>query len=350
MSLRRTPLLVLATLAAAAMPASASRSVQTTPALGVQFHCNWPSYTDASRSRVLGELDGGSLSWVRIDVSWADLQPRPRKPADEAYASRFDRCLTLARAHGFKVLATLGWSPRWANGGRGAGAPPLSARPYVQIAHWAALHWRGRVDAWEVWNEPNLWESWAGTAAQYARLLHFAYPAIKSGDPNALVVFGGVSGNDDRFIAQAYAAGARGSFDVMATHPYQGVGDAPPEHPDTGERWWITHVDVVRKVMEANGDARKPIWFTESGWSAHATAPGVPHWRRGVTEAQQAAYAVRFVRLVRDRYPYVTNVVWYTDRAWSSEHDARLRGFGLLRTDLTARPVFWALRHALATH
>ena len=69
-----------------------------------------------------------------------------------------------------------------------------------------------------------------------------------------------------------------------------------------------------------------------------------------MTEAQQAAYAVRFVRLVRDRYPYVTNVVWYTDRAWSSEHDARLRGFGLLRTDLSARPVFWALRHALATH
>ena len=69
-----------------------------------------------------------------------------------------------------------------------------------------------------------------------------------------------------------------------------------------------------------------------------------------MTEAQQADYAVRFVRLVRDRYPYVTNVFWYTDRAWSSEHDARLRGFGLLRTDLTARPVFWAIRHAFAGH
>src|SRR5436309_11503318 len=96
-SLRRTPLLVLATLSAAAMPASASRSVQTAPALGVQFHCNWPSYTDASRARVLGELDGGSLSWVRIDVSWADLQPTPRR-VDGTYASRFDRCVTLARA------------------------------------------------------------------------------------------------------------------------------------------------------------------------------------------------------------------------------------------------------------
>src|SRR3989440_4010102 len=343
-TLRRPLLVVLAILAGAAMPSSGSSGVGTTPALGVQFHCNLPGYTDGSRAQVLDKLAAVSLAWVRIDVSWAELKPRRLQPVDRRYSNRFGGCLTLARERGFKVLATLGWSPRWANGNRGAGAPPLHLRDYARIAQWASAHWRGRVDAWEVWNEPNLWGSWAGSPRRYAGLLRAAYPAFKRGDPSTTVVFGGVSGNDDRFIAKAYAAGARGWFDVLATHPYQGVGDAPPEYPDDGERWWITHVGVVRRVMNANGDARKPIWFTESGWSAFTTEPGAPGWRRGVTEAQQADYAARVVRLVPDRYPYVTNVFWYTDKTWESERDPRLRGFGLLREDLTPRPVYWALR------
>ena len=347
MALRRTLLFALPILAVAAMPASASRSVQTTPALGVQFHCNWPDYTDGSRAQVLDKLAAVSLTWVRIDVSWAELKPRRLQPVDRRYSNRFDRCLTLAHERGFKVLATLGWSPRWANGGRGAGAPPLDPRDYARIARWASRHWRGRVDAWEVWNEPNLHGSWAGSAARYVRMLRLAFSALKRGDPRTTVVFGGLSGTDDRLLAKAYAAGAHGWFDVLATHPYQGVSDAPPEHPDDGERWWITHVESIRALMDAKGDAAKPIWFTESGWSAHANEPGTPAWRLGVTEAAQADYAARFVRLVRDRYPYVTNVFWYDERSWPGE-GPHLGGFGLLRTDLTPRPVYWALRDALA--
>lgn len=342
--LRRTLLFLLAAVAAAAVPGSGSSGEATAPAVGAQFHCNWPGYTDASRARVLDSLAAASLGWVRIDVGWADLEPR-RNRLDRRYGNRFARCLALAHARGFHVLATLGWSPRWANGGRGAGMPPRRLADYASVAGRAAARYRGLVDAWEVWNEPNLHGSWAGSVRRYARLLRAAYPAFKRGDANALVVFGGVSGNDDRFVAQAYAFGAGGSFDVMATHPYQGVGDAPPEHADDGERWWITHVEAVRAVMDAHGDAAKPIWFTESGWSAHATPPDAPAWARGVTEAQQADYGARLVRLVRARWPYVTNVFWYTDRSWS--RNARLSGFGLLRRDLSPRPVLAALADAV---
>jgi len=106
------------------------------------------------------------------------------------------------------------------------------------------------------------------------------------------------------------AAGAQASFDVVATHPYQGVSDAPPERSDDGNRWWVTRVEAVRVLMVANGDGPKPIWFTETGWSAHANAPGTLPYRLGVTEAQQADYAARLIRLVRATYPYVTQVFW----------------------------------------
>ena len=315
------------------------------PALGVQFHCNWGYYTDDTRAIVVDRAVGAGLTWVRIDVSWRGLEPR-RGKFSVRYGNRLERCVALAKRRGLRVLVTLGWTPKWANGGRKTNVPPRRASDYAAIATRFATRLRGRVDAWEVWNEPNVPDGWAGSPEAYARLLKTAYPAFKRADPQTLVVLGGTSGNDDKFIGRLYAAGARASFDVVATHPYQGVANAPPERPDDGERWWVTHVDAVRALMVANGDAAKPIWFTESGWSAHENAPGTPPWRLGVTEAEQADYAARLVRLLRATYPYVTQVFWYDDRTRPAETDLHLRGFGLLRADLSPRPVLFALRDA----
>ena len=318
---------------------------ESNPALGVEFHCNWGYYTDGTRATVVDRAVGAGLTWVRIDVSWRGLEPHRRKFAVR-YGTRFERCVALAKRRGLRVLVVLGWTPKWANGGRKTNVPPRRASDYGVIATRLATRLRGRVDAWEVWNEPNLVDGWTGTPETYAQLLHVAYQAFKRGDPHALVVLGGISGNDDKFIGRIYAAGAKNSFDVVATHPYQGVADAPPEHADDGERWWITHVDAVRALMVANGDGAKPIWFTEVGWSAHANAPGTPPYRLGVTEAQQADYATRLVRFVRATYPYVTQVFWYDERTRPGERDLHLRGFGLLRADLSPRPVLFALRDA----
>jgi len=258
-----------------------------------------------------------------------------------------DRCVNLARSRGMDVLATLLWTPGWANGERDQTTPPARARDYAWIARWVARHFRGRVAAWEVWNEPNDRSFWRGNARRYVRLLRAAYPAIKAGDPGAAVVFGGVVHNDGRWLAAAYAAGAKGSFDVMATHPYQGVGDAAPETADDGNDWWLmTHVPAVHELMARHGDGRKPIWFTEFGWSVHENAPGTAPWRRGVTPEVQAAYLVRAIALVRSRYPYVERAFWYKDAARAGEDDVQA-GYGLLRADLGPRPAYWALKALL---
>ncbi len=245
------------------------------------------------------------------------------------------------------VLATLLWTPDWANRGRGEATPPSRAAAFRWIARRTARHFRGRVLAWEIWNEPNDKHFWRGSARRYTRLLRAAYPAIKAGDPNATVVFGGLVHNDDRFLARAYAAGARGAFDVMATHPYQGVGDAAPETADSGNDWWLlTHVPAVHELMARHGDGGKPIWFTEFGWSTHPNRPGLEPWQRGVTPEEQAAYLSRAVALVQLRYPYVERAFWYKDAARSGEGEI-YAGYGLLKADLSPRPAYAALKALL---
>jgi hypothetical protein len=283
------------------------------------------------------------VKWVRIDLGWASFQEVGPGTYSQWYVDLADRVVNAARARGIHVLATLWGTPGWANGGRGTNVPPNAAADYARAATWVAAHFRGRIEAWEVWNEPNLTAFFAGNAAAYAQLLRVAYPAFKSGDSNAVVVFGGPSANDTDFLRNVYAAGIRGAFDVMATHPYQGIADAAPEVPDDGTKYNLSHVGAVHALMTANGDGAKQIWFTEFGWSSHTNAPGVQNWNRGVTPAQQADFLVRTIKFVGANYPYVTNIFWYNERNLASG-SAQLDNYGLLDRSLAPKPAYNALK------
>ncbi len=345
---RRIALIAALVCCAAASASAATRTQKLAlgPTVGVQFHCTWTNQTNAQRREIVSRFAAAGVRAVRIDFGWPSFEPKRHRRS--GWQIRLaDRCVNLARAHGMQVLGTLLWTPAWANRGRDQATPPRRRADFARFARWAARHFRGRVTAWEVWNEPNVKRFWKGSAKRYARLLRAAYPAIKAGDPNATVVFAGLMHNDDRFLARAYAAGARGAFDVMGTHPYQGVGDAAPETVDSGGDWWLmTHVPAIHDLMARYGDGGKPIWFTEFGWSVHENRPGMENWQRGVTAEEQAAFLGRAVALIRLRYPYVERAFWYKDASRPGEDEIQ-SGYGLLRNDLSPRPAYWALKALL---
>src|ERR1700730_10819630 len=73
------------TLAAAGTPAKAAPAAglyRMDPELGVQWHGMWAYYTDQQRETVLGQLVQSNLHLVRMDVSWAMLQPSNRQTYD----------------------------------------------------------------------------------------------------------------------------------------------------------------------------------------------------------------------------------------------------------------------------
>ena len=314
--------------------------------MGVQFHAMWSDYTDAQRLAVLDKMAAAGVKWVRIDLGWASFQESGPGSYSQWYVDRADFVIDAARARGINVLGTLWYTPDWANGGRGRAVPPNDASQYGSFAGWVAGHFKGRVAAWEIWNEPNLPDFFDGTPAQYVELLKAAYAPIKAADPAAKVVFGGPAHNDTEWLAKAYAAGAKGHFDVMSTHPYQGVADLPPETPDDGTKWMLTHVAEVHELMVRQGDGDKPIWFTEFGWSSHANWDGVANWDRGVTEQQQGDYLVRTLKLAGSDFPYVTNVFWYNDRNRDSGN-IRNDNYGLLYRDLSPKPAYTMLKDFL---
>lgn len=324
-----------ATPAASAVAATTAPAKLTRPgpSFGAMFHGVWNSYTPAKREQVLSTLAANGVKSVRIDISWAMLQPN-RGKLDPWGVGLTDSVINAAVAHGLKPLVMLWLTPGWANGGKGEHTLPTLTSDYQSIAQWTAHRYAGKIAGWEVWNEPNSRDFLDGASpVAYARLLKAAYPAFKRGDAKAPVVFGGTSYVDVPWITRALATGAKSSFDVMGVHPYMAIADLPPSTPDDGTIWTMSHVRVLHSLLVSSGRAAAPIWFTEFGWSAYPTAPGAPNWHRGVTSTQQASFLTQAVRIVRSTMPYVQRMYWYDDLVGiESGYNG---GYGLVRPDGT---------------
>src|SRR4051812_9779903 len=140
---------------------------------------------------------------LRVNVLWnraAAVQERQRMaPAQVIYKwAPYDSIVDAAAARGIKVQMTVsGPAPAWANGKHRSrvhdGAYKPNAHLFGQFVHDVALHFKGRVDRYSIWNEPN-WPGWLAPYKSaprlYAGLYRAGYAAVKGVDPNAKVLFG----------------------------------------------------------------------------------------------------------------------------------------------------------------
>jgi polysaccharide biosynthesis protein PslG len=321
---------------------------------GVQFHCPWSSWTDSDRAAVLDKMWAAGLRWVRIDIGWSSLEKAPGV-FDKYGIGLSDKCVSMSTSRGFHVLVTLWRTPPWANGNRSVYTPPTNPNDYGDIAQTLAArydgtHGVGKVDAWEVWNEPNQSQYYTGTAAQYVALVQASYARFHAGDPSALVVAGGPAGNSTGYINELYANGLTGaSFDVISVHPYQARSNNPPEVADpspgvygTPGDWYMSHTPTLHQLMAAHGDGAKPIWWTEFGWSTCVNA-GTNNWQLCVSEATQADYLVRALKLAKASYPWVTNAFIYDARDDAANLASHSDNLAILHNDLTPKPALSAL-------
>jgi len=131
--------------------------------------------------------------WIRIDMSWADVQP---ENASTYNWSGLDSVVAAASARHIKILAILDYTPAWASVAGctdGSKCAPASDAQFATYASAAVSRYMPQgVQDWEIWNEPNLEGSWqpAPSAEDYTQLLEASYTAIKKVEPSATVITG----------------------------------------------------------------------------------------------------------------------------------------------------------------
>lgn len=288
----------------------------------------------------LTELRNLGVTDLRIAVPWVYMEP-----VKGTYNwAKMDALVSTASELGFTLTGSVTATPTWA-GLPLAGAPDPDT--YAAFAGAVAARYGSQIAAYEVWNEPNGVIFYAPVdPAGYTRMLKAAYTAIKTANPDAMVLAGslgattnvaGISVTPQRFLADMYAAGAAGYFDALSYHPYHytlpfsaGAGTAN------------TPLDQVRKLYElmvANGDGDKQIWATEYGT---ATTPG---W--GVTQAEQAALLRDFLT-AWSKLPYTGPAFVYTSQDAQTGILNHEYNFGLFTSDGKPKPAAQVLAELIA--
>lgn len=313
-------------------------SAQGLPPAGLGVNVPAPLLVPQPEADAVRDLDAArraGVTRIRFVLPWRQLEPGGPGQLDTARLAVVDRFVDLARARGIEPLAVLLTTPDWARRPSTIEtAPPVDAADLGRFSGRMAAHFRDRINAYQVWNEPNLVSFWGGFSdpAGYTQLLKAVHPAIKAVAPRATVLAAGVSPATDghlsvspvTFYAGVYAAGGKGSFDAAAAHPYTwGKPDA-----------WTADVDGLHGLMTAYGDGAKPIWVTEDGIS---TAPIAP----GTTEEGQRAYLLDALAKAAAR-PWVGPVIVYGLRDTGSPGDP-FATFGLTRGDFSPKASYLAL-------
>jgi hypothetical protein len=154
--------------------------------------------------------------------------------------------------------------------------------------------------------------------------------------------------NELIYLQQLYAAGVRGTFDVLAVQAYGLRGGPDDPRIDVSDVTFSRPL-LVHKLMDANGDGATPVWATEMGWNVNP--PSLAEQRFGrVTASLQARYTVRAFERVGEQWPWMQVLcVWYWKRPDETNRDQDWFWFRLAGPDFTLQPVYYALRDAALT-
>jgi hypothetical protein len=250
-------------------------------------------------------LKRGGVDSVRIPIIWNIVQATEGGPFDW---SSVDVVVANATRAGVEVLPFLYGAPPWivppavVPGSHGGYRAPktLPVRTAAQRAGWTAFaqgaaaryghggtFWAEHpgllarpIGTWQIWNEENFkYFVVRPNPAEYGKLVNVSFTALRSVDPAARLVLGGLFAEPKEanwnvrppqayfatdFLTQMYRAtpGIKAKFSGVALHPYT-----------SRYQHLVVEIEAVRAVLRQNHDAGKGIWITEIGWSSQPLDP-----------------------------------------------------------------------------
>jgi hypothetical protein len=222
------------------------------------------------------------------------------------------------------IFATVGFTPRWANGGGPFQVPPTSMQDWYDFVFAAASRYKDDIFLWGIWNEPNLSQYLEdGGIHVYEQLARTGAAAVRAANPSALVLGPEVSHHAVKEAWYATAMRTFGNvFDIVTVHWYP---DAPPieSFMDTG----------IRPFSQG-----KNVWLSETGMTPCQSTFG---------ETGQALFYQRVLKAFEPRRSWWTAVLFYD---LYDPPDPLNCGSGITRPDWTNRPAFLLLQSFIKSH
>jgi hypothetical protein len=327
----------------------------------------------ATRDKIAANVQGAGFNWVRQQVLWSAMEPQKGNFGNDTTA-QLDQFVNSASAKGLKILLSVAHSPDWVGTKNGL---PTKVQDFTDFMTFLTQRYKGKVQAYEIWNEENYAVETGGTVnvGAYIPVLKAGYQTVKKADPKAVVVFGGLTPtgvndpsialNDVEYLRQIYALNGgevKQYYDVMGAHPGSNCNppdNSWPDNPATNpcgtdpdgsrsytknDSFYFKRILDLRKVMEDAGESKVKMWLTEFGWTTANQAKGYEYGKFNSPE-QQAQYLTRAFELGKS-YPWVgVMFVWNLNFATITPPTDEKYPWGVLNADWSPRPAYTALKN-----
>ncbi|MBK7915855.1 MAG: family 14 glycosylhydrolase [Chloroflexi bacterium] len=307
------------------------------------------------------------FGWIKQSFSWRDIEGYGKNQFDWF---RPDVIVDSVENAGLKLIVRIDRQPLWSvrslpDEKITPNQPPVDYQDFADFCGVLATRYKGRIAAYQVWNEPNLSREWGNESpdpAAYTELLRVCYQAIKAADPEAIVISAGLAPTgtqppaampDTDFLQGMYNAGASNYFDVLGLHapgfkaPPELSADEVAASYEYGQGRWFAfrHVEDMRAIMVANGDGAKQVAIMEMGWILNQDLHPDYTWH-GVTEAEQADYLVRAYQYAQENWqPWIglMTTIYMADATWTAEANEQW-WWSIVLPDGTPRLAYGALK------
>jgi hypothetical protein len=276
-----------------------------TSIMGVEFFTGFHQQVEQA-----SQLDAG---WIRLNsLFWPDVEPQPGQ-RNWGELATLEKDLIAASKRGMQVVLVVRRTPAWAQSVNGldCSAPRREHLPAFAtfmrdlVARYSQPPFN--VKYWEMGNEPDLdpsleggygvWGCWGDNndpyygGGYYAEMLKAIYPAMKSADPAAQVLVGGLllecdtdylGCNQNRFLEGIVRSGGAPYFDGVGFHAYDFFGFKPGHYINNDWRsaWnttgpvMVQKLNFLRSVLRQYNVEGKYFMMTESSilcWTCSAS-------------------------------------------------------------------------------
>jgi Glycosyl hydrolases family 39 len=196
--------------------------------------------------------------YTRIPFYWGQIQPDP----DTWKFEELDAFLDAAEKHNVKVVGVLGFDNDRVEQAaeevkRLCSVAPEDMPLFLEFVRRTVDHYKDRVYAWEIWNEPDLHLFWTGTMDEFYPLARSAAATIREVHPEARILG----------TAMTSLLGARSAAGIEGLHATGALAqvDHPSMHTYVSDpRAYYNEFLRVKNAAAKYGHPG-PIWITEVG-------------------------------------------------------------------------------------
>jgi len=236
------------------------------------------------------------FTWTRLHdcsllTKWSATEPEPGK------YQWHEEVVDAVLETGLRILGLPDHPPAWAERKEEGALNPVDVEAFGRYCEALAGHYRGKIDHWEVWNEPYMGGSYNGGAEKFSDVLREGSAGLRRGNPDCTIVGWSADVSNPKWGAEI-AEDARATIDVFSFHNYvnnlAGGGTLPfvAELPDHRAQW-PAHVTESWDTEGTNGEVCGNTFYTfmpieKSGVNERATAFAsrvwIEHAKAGVSK------------------------------------------------------------------